>query len=174
MGSLVKNDDKKKKQIQTSYYMSPEILLRLPYDQSADIWALGCTIYELLTSTILFDPDEYNGNEDRFQLHMISKLLGNIPQSMIAESRYKDVFFTFDMNNIKEFNHNSNFNPILQKQQIKTIIFEKYDKVGLEGFELDKQKLNELCDFMFDCLVIVKENRITVTRAYETNIICMK
>jgi len=34
-------------QIGTPYYMSPEIWANRPYDKSADLWAVGCTIYEL-------------------------------------------------------------------------------------------------------------------------------
>lgn len=36
-------------QIGTPYYMSPEIWANKPYDAASDIWALGCTIYELCT-----------------------------------------------------------------------------------------------------------------------------
>jgi NIMA (never in mitosis gene a)-related kinase len=34
-------------QIGTPYYMGPEIWNNRPYDSSADIWALGCMIYEV-------------------------------------------------------------------------------------------------------------------------------
>jgi len=34
-------------QIGTPYYMSPEIWANRPYNAGSDIWALGCTLYEL-------------------------------------------------------------------------------------------------------------------------------
>ncbi len=36
-----------KTQIGTPYYMSPEIWSNKPYNESSDMWALGCCIYEL-------------------------------------------------------------------------------------------------------------------------------
>ena len=36
-----------KTQIGTPYYMSPEIWSNKPYNESSDMWALGCLIYEL-------------------------------------------------------------------------------------------------------------------------------
>ena len=35
------------RQIGTPYYMSPEIWANRPYDAGSDMWALGCTLYEL-------------------------------------------------------------------------------------------------------------------------------
>ena len=35
--------------IGTPYYMSPEMLGQREYDKKADIWSLGCVLYELLT-----------------------------------------------------------------------------------------------------------------------------
>lgn len=33
----------------TPLYMSPEIVEEKPYDHTADLWALGCILYELHT-----------------------------------------------------------------------------------------------------------------------------
>ena len=39
----------------TPCYMAPEILDGQPYDHRADLWSLGCVIYELCTLTRAFD-----------------------------------------------------------------------------------------------------------------------
>lgn len=33
----------------TPLYMSPELVQECPYDHKADLWALGCILYELHT-----------------------------------------------------------------------------------------------------------------------------
>lgn len=95
MGSTVDlSTAKKLKNVQTKYYRSPEIIMGLEYNETCDIWALGCTMYELLTGDILFDPDDYNGvDSKRCILSMIYYRLGNFPIESIQMSPLKQVFF---------------------------------------------------------------------------------
>ena len=118
MGGCIIQNQKMRKQAQTSYYMAPEILLRLPYDESSDMWALGCTIYELLTGNILFNPDKYWGNEDRYHLYLITQRLGKIPEDIIKESAYKDIFFTHDMRKVKGFQNIENKDLVIELKNI--------------------------------------------------------
>ena len=41
-------------QVQTVYYRAPEIYLRSDYDESIDMWSLGCIAYEIYWKTPLF------------------------------------------------------------------------------------------------------------------------
>lgn len=43
--------------IMTLYYRSPELLLEAHYESPADMWALGCILYEIITNKILFAGD---------------------------------------------------------------------------------------------------------------------
>ena len=55
--------------IQTRQYRSPEAILGAKYDQSADIWSVGCMIFELATGDYLFDPkggNKYNKDDGKF------------------------------------------------------------------------------------------------------------
>jgi serine/threonine protein kinase len=76
--------------IQTRQYRSPEVLLGLPYDTSADIWSLACMTFEFATGRHLFDPElddddntsESSGNKvlvDAIHLSMIEQVIGPIP-----------------------------------------------------------------------------------------------
>jgi serine/threonine protein kinase len=48
-----------KTQIGTPYYMSPEIWSNQPYNESSDMWALGCLTYELAALTPPFLGDSF-------------------------------------------------------------------------------------------------------------------
>lgn len=142
MGGCVTDTCVRKKQIQTVYYMSPEILLRLPYDETSDIWALGCSIYELLTGHILFDPDDFDGNEDRCHLYLITSMIGPIPEKMIADSRYSDIFYTQDKKKIKGFTE-------FKQQNINDII----------NIHTNNKDIN-LNHFIIDCLSLDPSKRM--------------
>ena len=40
--------------VQTRPYRAPEIIFGCDYDYSVDMWSLGCILYEILTSKVLF------------------------------------------------------------------------------------------------------------------------
>lgn len=46
--------------IGTPYYMSPEIFNNETYDLKSDVWALGCVLYEMITSKHAFDARSFN------------------------------------------------------------------------------------------------------------------
>ena len=61
----------------TTYYKSPKIILKYSLDKTYDYWSLGCTIYELITGEIMFDPfnqdieDIFCEVEDRNLMYLI-------------------------------------------------------------------------------------------------------
>jgi len=40
--------------VQSRFYRSPEVILRIPYNEKVDIWSLGCILAELYTGEPLF------------------------------------------------------------------------------------------------------------------------
>ena len=44
-------------EIQTRYYRSPEVLLGCNWYKNVDIWSISCVYYELLTNSVIFNPE---------------------------------------------------------------------------------------------------------------------
>lgn len=99
--SKLNKNNLKFKLIQTRYYRSPEVILGLPYTEKVDIWSIGCTLYELYTGKILFNPRHSEiYKTDHHHLYLITKVCGKLPYQMIKNSPKRDKLFLMD-NSIK-------------------------------------------------------------------------
>ena len=84
--------------IQTIEYRSPEAILGSGYGTAADIWSVGCLVFELLTGEYLFDPKEgkgrvkYEREEDLLALQQ--ELLGDMPLRLATGGKHSGKFFT--------------------------------------------------------------------------------
>ena len=57
--------------IQTRQYRSPEAIIQAKYGTCADMWSVGCMVFELLTGDYLFDPQpgsRYSKDDGAFVL----------------------------------------------------------------------------------------------------------
>ncbi|KAJ1559749.1 serine/threonine protein kinase, CMGC group, partial [Cladochytrium tenue] len=80
--------------IQTRQYRSPEAILGANYDTSADMWSLGCMVFELLTGDYLFDPQggqKYTKDDDH--IAQIMELLGNFPRHVAVSGKFSSEIF---------------------------------------------------------------------------------
>ncbi|KAJ1551668.1 serine/threonine protein kinase, CMGC group [Nowakowskiella sp. JEL0078] len=80
--------------IQTRQYRAPEAILGANYDSSADMWSMGCMIFELLTGDYLFDPQtgaKYSKDDDH--IAQIIELLGPFPKSIALGGKYSSEIF---------------------------------------------------------------------------------
>ena len=148
--------NKRPTSIHTKYYRAPEIILGLEYDGRSDMWALGCTIYELLTGKILFNPDNHDIDEKRFILNDIFNKLGKVPDKMIDSSPLKGVFFT-KTNMLKTTLNTSPMSDIWKKLLLhikseKSIFWKKFQFV----------------DFILDLLKIDPEERTSTKTLAKT------
>ena len=83
-------------------YRSIEIILNNYNNQKADIWAVGCVFYELVTGQVLFDIPNYSNKliQNSEHLHNIFTITEDSNKKDIIEnSLLKDVYFT-ETNNL--------------------------------------------------------------------------
>lgn len=52
IAKILKNNAAAQTQIGTPHYMAPEIWKGKPYTYGADVWSLGCLLYEMLTYSV--------------------------------------------------------------------------------------------------------------------------
>jgi len=132
--------------IQTRQYRAPEVLLGHKYCTSADIWSLGCMVFELLTGDLLFDPREgpdYDRDEDH--LAMFQELLGKIPKKMATTGKYSKNYFD-RKGNLKHIKQ-------LKFWPIQDVLHEKYH------FPMNEAK--EVAEFMLPLLEFDTKQRAT-------------
>lgn len=72
--------------IQTRDYRCPETILQLPCGVYSDMWSLGCILYEILTSWLLFHPRFEPKDVDHLQ--QMQTVLYLIPQDLLLGSRF--------------------------------------------------------------------------------------
>lgn len=81
-------------EIQTRQYRSPETIIGVPYNTSADIWSLGCMVFELLTGDFAFEPKKgYNYDKDDDHLAQMIELLGPMPKNFALSGKNSRRFF---------------------------------------------------------------------------------
>ncbi|XP_014878667.1 dual specificity protein kinase CLK1-like isoform X2 [Poecilia latipinna] len=70
--------------VSTRHYRAPEVILDLGWNQSCDVWSLGCVLIEYYLGRTLF-PSHDCGEH----LAMMEKVLGPIPPRLLKQTRKK-------------------------------------------------------------------------------------
>lgn len=76
------------------FYRAPEIILGCtPFDSAVDVWAAGCTLFELFTGKFMFPG---RSNNHLLKLHMEAK--GKISAKLLRKGRSTDKHFDLNSN----------------------------------------------------------------------------
>jgi len=122
------NDD----EIQTRYYRAPEVILGCKWNQSVDIWSIGCLYFEMLTGDVIFNPEgDKHYNTDTHHLYWIHQLVD------LDMSQYKDGV------NYDKFYDDKDCLKIKNKIELLT-----YEEVISEYKELKKDELNYVVNLL--------------------------
>ena len=138
------NDYNKKEEIQTRYYRAPEIVLKCNFDEKCDIWSLGCSIYEILTGDILFNPEKDGSySRDFHHIYWFYEICGDIPKWMIEKSDRKKEFFNKNGNFLAKKPETWNIKEVIKEEKKNDII--------------DNEKLEQVID-MIDSMLKINPN----------------
>uniref|UniRef100_A0A5K3EG97 Protein kinase domain-containing protein n=1 Tax=Mesocestoides corti TaxID=53468 RepID=A0A5K3EG97_MESCO len=86
-GSAVTEGERHPTTIQTRHYRAPEVVLECGWSYSADVWSIGCILYELVTGQCLFMT-----HDNLEHLAMMERFLGPLPKHMVRSSRKRRYF----------------------------------------------------------------------------------
>lgn len=145
MGTTLKINSSEIYKKHTSYYKSPMIILKYPLDKTYDYWSLSCTLYELITFNVLFDPfeenlvEKYDDIEDFNLLYLIISTIGLPSIDIIKNSSVRDIYFTFDYKSLRYYN--------------KFILNPYINNILYYVNEFNKKNIFELLDFITQNLI---------------------
>ena len=116
-------------EILTRSYRPPENILNSYYDNKADIWVVGCLLYELFNGNPLFDLSDFKGKgieKDRYHMALMFDVLGKMPKDMALECEFSEDIFDNKGRVLK--------NKGIQERNIKE---ELCERIQLESEECD-------------------------------------
>ena len=102
-GTIVDIHHNDYEEIQTRHYRAPEVILGKKYTQTCDMWSIGCTLYELYTGKMLFNPDKSDTmSRDMCHLIDIHTIIGTFGKDMINKSPRKKEFIHMSLTSVNK------------------------------------------------------------------------
>ena len=74
--------------ISTRPYRAPEVVLGNKWHYAADMWSIGCILYEVAVGHRLFEI-----RDDLTHLHMMDRRVGKLPEAFTKNSKYSSKYF---------------------------------------------------------------------------------
>lgn len=146
------------------FYRAPEIILGMRIDFAIDMWAIGCTLFELWTGKILFP-----GGTNNQMLKVIMECRGGFSPKFLKKGAVTDQHF---ISNYEQFvsKEIDKFGKAIMrietfkkpKKDLKTRVLE-----AAQGTESNRDELLLFVDLLDRCLNVNPEKRITPREALE-------
>ncbi|KAJ5079266.1 protein kinase superfamily protein [Anaeramoeba ignava] len=147
------------------FYRAPEVIIGLPYSYGIDMWALGCTLAELYTGSVVFPG---RSNNDMLRLHMETK--GPFAKKVLKKALFVPKHFTQDF----LFLHQS-LDPITNTLLTKPVVVEQNPQRSLYSLlkidqipksdKVMRNKLLQFKDLLEKIFILDPSKRITIEQA---------
>jgi serine/threonine protein kinase len=130
----------------TRYYISPEILLKIPFTIKSDMWGFACILYEMISGTVIFDPFRSNKmGVNSMHLLLMNKVFGKFPKTLLKKSKITKKYFTNGVHNYRYLIEKIKFGDILYEyipyhNMMEKVKFDEILEVFDSLFKLDPDK----------------------------------
>ncbi|EGT30622.1 CBN-HPK-1 protein [Caenorhabditis brenneri] len=140
--------------LQSRYYRAPEIILGLPFNESIDMWSLGCVIAELFLGWPL-----YPGSSEYDQIRFIIQTQGLPPSSMLENASKLHRFFKevksdspnqacvgnnyYRLKTVEEYETSSS---TAKSKETRKYIFNTIDDISRVCYGFESDPVEHLCD----------------------------
>ena len=131
-------------EIQTRQYRSPEVIIGVSYNYTADLWSFACMLFELITGDFLFEPKSGRDfDKDDDHLAQMIETLGHIPTDFALSGVNSKRFFTREG----------------ELRRIKQLRFWPLKSVLVEKYRITEPEATQLASFILPMLEYKPESR---------------
>jgi serine/threonine-protein kinase PRP4 len=152
--------------LQSRVYRAPEIMLGLPYSAPADIWSIGCCLYEMYTGSIIF-----KGTNNNDMLRHLQEIKGPFPAKKLKKGEFVPQHFTkdllFKLHEVDKYTKAVLVTPtrILKPSRDLHKMLKAHSSQDGKGPDLEKIKLAQLADLLEKIFILDPDKRLTVEQA---------
>ena len=164
-GSATNSDDSEiTPYLVSRFYRAPEIMMGLNYSCPIDMWAAGCTLFELSTGKIMF-----MGNSNNMMLKLIQEVKGKMPHKIIRKGFFSELHFDPD----NDFIYKER-DKVTNREITRLIKFEQRPVAGKDLRSLlmptklpeaETRKILMLADLLEKTLMLDPSKRLTPAQA---------
>ncbi|CAG9318313.1 PRP4 [Blepharisma stoltei] len=161
--AVVEGENAISENIVARFYRPPEIILGYSCDYAVDVWSLGCTLFELYTSRVLFP-----GATNSHMLKLIMEVKGVMPKRMRSVGEYSSQYFDqFNFFFTSDDSQQIHLVPIseIKKEKSLGVILEPNSQILQSQNQLNEseelKRLKSFENLLEQCLTLDPADRIT-------------